>query len=386
MIQDFTFHLATKIEFGSGKSKLIGKLAQAYGFARVLLVTDKGLRRTGIVDAVFADLQAAGIETTVFDEVLPNPRSTDCESGAELAFARSVDALVAVGGGSSIDTAKAISALSANPGPLGNLFYPHTVPNRGLPLICIPTTAGTGSEVTMFAVITVLEKKSKESIFDANIAPLLALVDPDLLKSVPPAIAASTGMDALTHAIEAYTCRVASPITDAFALYAISCIAESLRDFVYNKDDASCQKMMLASLMAGVAFGYADVAAVHCLAESLGALYDTPHGVANSIFLPIVFAYNIPANVKKHRDVAAALGIDISHKSDREAAAAAVDYLETLAKDVGIPTLRELGYQMTAAELAAIAQKSVKNVSAASNARTFFESDLLGLLEQALRK
>lgn len=386
MSSHFSFQFPTKIEFGSGKIKYLGSILKEYGYHKVMIVTDPGLCQTPIIDQAQEYIQKAGLQSVIFHDVLPNPHSEDCEKGALIAQKEKVDAVVAIGGGSSMDTAKAISALTANPGSIHTLFYPNTVPQKGLPIICVPTTAGTGSEVTMFAVISVTEKQSKESILDTNIAPILAINDPDLLKSVPPSLAAATGMDALTHAIEAYTCKVSSPLTDALALHAISLISGSLRDLVYQKTAAACHDIMLGSLLAGIAFGYSDVAGVHCLAESLGGIYNTPHGVANSIFLPIVFQFNIPADVKKHSQVAKALGIDIAQKSDRESAQAAVIYLKTLANDIGIPTLRELGYHLTEQDCIKIAQKSVKNVSAPSNPRLLTEESLLLLIQEALKQ
>lgn len=280
-----------------------------------------------------------------------------------------------------MDSAKAIACLVTNQGPIAKILKPNKVKVNPLPLMCIPTTAGTGSEVTSFAVLTLDAEKKKTCIFDDKIRPDIALLDPQLLKGLPEKIIASTGVDALTHAIEAYTCKCASPITDSFALSAIKLIADNLRNMVYQKSDENAYGMMMGSLLAGLAFGFSDIAAVHCLAEAIGGYYDTPHGIANAIFLPVVFEYNIPADVKKHKDVALTLGIDPVGKSDREIAQCGAEWIRQLSSDLEIPSLRSLGY-VEPDKFEMLAEVCMVNVSTPSNARKVDKKTYIALFQK----
>jgi alcohol dehydrogenase len=316
-----TFQLPTKIEMGSGVSNRLLERVQELGGARVFVVTDPGVRGAGLVERLIAPLEAAGIATDVWDIISPNPRDYECNNAAEQAIAFETGVVVAIGGGSPMDAAKAVAALITNGGLVQVREAPRELRENPAPLIAIPTTAGTGSEVTFYAVITDTERKFKMSLLDTRLAPRIALVDPDLTHSLPPSVTAATGMDALTHAIEAYTCRLANPVSDALALRAIGLIARNLRRAVGDGANAEAREgMMTASLIAGMAFGNADVAAVHCLAEAIGGLYDTPHGVANSVFLPFVFARNAEASPERHAEVAEALGISRAGRDDLEVA------------------------------------------------------------------
>ena len=292
------------------------------------------------------------------------------------------DAVIACGGGSSMDLAKAVAALFTNGGKISEIINPNKLKRKPLPTICIPTTAGTGSEVTSFAVLTLEKEQRKSSVFDDKIRPDIAINDPEVLKSVPKSIGAATGMDALTHAIEAYTCRLSTPLTDAMALYAIKNIGENILDFVETKSNESCRAMMLGSLMAGIAFGFSDIAGVHCMAEALGGMYDTSHGVANSIFLPFVFEYNIEADIKKHRDVAAALGVDTNGKSDRQIAFEGAEWIRDMSERLEIKNLKEIeGVTPECFEL--LAEKCMKNVYLKSNARELSKEDFVMLYKKA---
>ena len=268
----------------------------------------------------------------------------------------------------SMDTAKAIGTLLTHGGKVQDWCGADKLLRPITPLIAIPTTAGTGSEVTPFAVVTDSETHVKLNIFDAKAAPKIALVDPTMLMGLPPHIMAATGIDAMTHAVEAYTCKLAVPHTDAYALYAIKLISKNLRNAVNNRSLDACTGMMLGSTIAGIAFGYSDVAAVHCMAEALGGRYDLPHGVANAILLPTVTAYNLPANTKKYADVAEAMGLDVTGKTAEEAAAACVDGLRQLCTDVGIKPMREHP-EIKPEDFHALAVAAMANVSTPSNPR-----------------
>ena len=367
-MKDLKFVLTTRIEFGNGHVSKAGALAKESGASKIMIVTDKGLVRSGIVEKVIHSIDEEELEYIVYDSIRPNPRDTDCVKASEICIEENVDFVMAVGGGSSIDSAKAVASLITNRGPIENILKPNKLATESTPLMAIPTTAGTGSEVTSFSVITLEKERKKTCIFDDKIRPDIALVDPELLLELPESIIASTGIDALTHAIEAYTCRLANPVTDAFAIHAIKLISENLRTFMYNRTRESAGEMMMGSMLAGLAFGFSDIASVHCLAEAIGGYYDTPHGIANAIFLPVVFEYNIAADVRRHKDVAVALGIDTAGKSDRETAQAGAEWIRQLTVDLGIPSLRNLGY-IEPEKFPELADICMQNVSSPSNPR-----------------
>ena len=267
-VSPFTFQLATRIEFGEGYLTRAGAEAKKLGITKAMVIADKGIIACGIVKPIEESLKAEHVDYVIYDQIVPNPRDVHCIAGAEFAKEHQVDGMIAIGGGSSMDTAKAVGTLLANGGNIRTWAAPALLENPIIPLIAVPTTAGTGSEVTFDAVITDTEAHEKLNILDLKIAPKVALVDPNVLQGLPEKVMASTGVDALIHALEAYTCKAASPVTDAFALYAIDLIGANIREAVYQRTKDSCAAMMLGSTMAGVAFGYSDVAAIHCIAYS----------------------------------------------------------------------------------------------------------------------
>lgn len=378
-----TFRVAPTIHFGFGVSERTGELVRSLGVSRVLLVTDAGIRAAGICEQIETALAAAGIEFLIYDQVSPNPRDYECLAAAELARETRAQAIVAVGGGSPIDVAKAAVGLATNAGTVQDWLPPKTFTQPPLPLIAVPTTAGTASEVTRSSVINDTARQIKISLRDWNIAPRIAVVDPGLTLGLPPLLTAATGMDALTHAVEAYTCNRATPLTDGPALHAMRLIGPNLPVAVADGGNRTArEQMMLASTIAGTAFSNADVAAVHCIAEALGGRYDTPHGVANSTFLPWIFAFNAPADPQRHADVAVALGVATEDDEPAYAAEQAARYLVDLARTIGIPRFRELpGIQED--DFPWIASASVANLSNASNARPMDEADYLSILETA---
>lgn len=381
----FEFNLCTEIVFGEGKTAEAGKKVRELGAGKVMIVTDPGVIRAGLVKTVEESLEKEGIPFVVFDKIVPNPRISTCEQGYTAAQEEGVDLLVAVGGGSSLDVAKAIATLMTNGGSIKDYIYPNKLKVPAAPVLAIPTTAGTGSEVTPYAVITDTDNGTKNCIFDVKCAAKVALLDPAVLLHMPAHIMAATGMDAMTHAVEAYTCTVSKPHTDAFALYAIELISKNLRRACENPDMDSCAGMMLGSNIAGIAFGYADTASVHCLAEALGGQYDVPHGIACSVFLPTVAEFNIPAAARKYAAAARALGIDTRHMTDEEAARAAVRELEKLSEDVGLPKLRDVrGVQPE--DFRTIAVKASGNVSNDSNPRKASVEDYLMMLNRAYER
>ena len=378
----YSFALPTRIEFGPGISRTAAAEAKAMGATKVLLVADQGVIKAGLTTAIEEALQQEKIPYAIFDQIVPNPRDVDCAAGCEFAQKEGADVIIAIGGGSSMDTAKAIGVLLTHGGVIQDWCGFQLLQREITPLIAVPTTAGTGSEVTPFAVITDSQQHVKLNVFDPKAAPKVALVDPEMLLNLPSKIMASCGIDAMTHAVEAYTCNVASPHTDAYALYAIDIIAKNLVKAVKSPDLASCTDMMLGSTIAGIAFGFADVGAVHCMAEALGGRYDTPHGVANAVFLPTVIKFNAPADYQKHADVARYLGVDTSGMTIEQAALAAASALEQLCRDVDIPKFRELP-AVDPADFEALAIAAEKNVSTPSNVREIKAADFLQLFREA---
>ena len=338
---NFDFHLPTRIVFGNGAIDQLADEVQRLKGRRILVVSDPGIERAGLTARVTSILEKGVAKVEVFSAVSANPRDAECLCGVEIAKSMDANALVGLGGGSPMDAAKAIGVLLANGGkPQDWADGRRPILKPPIPLICIPTTAGTGSEVTPVAVITDSARKVKMGLLGALVAPATALVDPELTLGLPPDITAATGMDALTHAIEAFTCRRSTPISDALALAAIENIGANLQRAVRNGLDGSArEQMLLGSLLAGVAFGQADVGAVHSLAESLGGVYDTPHGIANAVFLPHVMAYNREADLYRHACIGRILQPATKRVSDEEAAWLGVEVVAQLAETIGIPPL-----------------------------------------------
>ncbi|WP_350297747.1 iron-containing alcohol dehydrogenase [Pseudomonas putida] len=365
---EFKFLLPSKIVMEPGLRERTGEHLRQLGLARVLIVTDAGVKAAGLLDSVYASLDKAGIAYEEVADIKANPRSDDINHTAQRYRGTGIDGLLAVGGGSAMDAAKAISLLLTHDGRIedyeGSFTLTHAIP----PIVAIPTTAGTGSEVTCFSVITDTARHFKMNVLDYRIGPVQALLDSHITDTLPPSIAAATGMDALTHAIEAYTCRVANPISDGLALHAIRLISQHLKAAVQEPDNqAAREQMLVASLIAGMAFGNADVGSVHCISEAIGGMYDTPHGVGNAIFLPFVFGHNRDADIVRHAQVAYALGIDPT-LSPVDAAEAAVGHLFQMSKDLGIPRFAEVK-GVREEDFPTIAEKSKQNFSDASNAK-----------------
>lgn len=378
----YSFELPTRIEFGEGVINEAGKEAKLLGATKIMLVADKGVICAGLTRPVEESLKAEGLEYIVFDNIVPNPRDIHCTEGYELAKKEGIDLLIAVGGGSSMDTAKAIGTLLTHGKTIQDWCGFQLLEREITPLIAIPTTAGTGSEVTPFAVVTDTNTHVKLNIFDPKAAAKVALIDPSVLMKLPSHIMASTGIDAMTHAVEAYTCNLANPHTDAYGLYAIELIMKNLYQAVHIPTIESCTGMMLGSTIAGIAFGYADVAAVHCMAEALGGKYDTPHGVANAILLPTVTEFNIPSNVEKHANVARALGVDLSDITLEEAAIRGVNVLRKLCNDVGIKKMKEIE-GIDPKDFPFLAEAAERNVSTPSNPREVTAKEYLLLFQKA---
>ncbi len=378
----FPFSLPTHIIMQPGLSEQAGSHIKAAGINKILIVTDPGIKAAGLLEPIYASLEQAGIPYAETDQVKPNPRSEDCNAIAAQYRDTDIDGVLAVGGGSAMDAAKAIAVLMTHEGCIEDYEGENKLTTDPLPVVAIPTTAGTGSEVTFFSVITDSKRHYKMSLLDIRLAPKLALLDSNITAGLPPSIAAATGMDALTHAIEAYTGKMANPISDGLALHAIRLISQNLIPAVEDRNNQQAREQMLvASLIAGMAFGNADIASVHCISEAIGGMYDTPHGVANSIFLPFVFKHNCSADLARHAQVAYALGID-PNLSAQAAAEAAVELLFTMSKRLGIPSFAEVK-GVNPEDFQILAANSKANISDASNARDMTEECYLAILQQA---
>lgn len=323
---------------GYGSIDLAGRYLKHFGAKKTMVVTDQGVRSQPWFSRIIASLSAAEINYTIFDENTPNPKDYEAMLGAELFLAEECDSLLAVGGGSPIDCAKCISIVSTNGGHILDYEGVDEIRLPGPPLICIPTTAGTSADVSQFAIITDTQMHIKKAIISKKVVPDLALIDTIPLMTMDPYLAACTGMDALTHAIEAYVSNASSPLTDVHAIKAIELIINALPNAV--KPDRSIDiigEMMLGSLHAGFAFSNASLGAVHALAHSLGGTLDLPHGECNSILLERIVLFNFDAAEKKYTDIAKAMGIDVKGLSLSEIKESLVARIRQLRETVGIP-------------------------------------------------
>jgi alcohol dehydrogenase len=380
----FSFHMDTRIEFGVGKvEKLPEFLRQLDIGTRLFVVTDPGILRAGIVDPIVDALTAAGFPCTLFSEVKPNPRDTDCLNGVEQFIEAQADCVLAIGGGSAMDTAKTI-ALLGKTGGMPSEYADGLLPYTDVyPVVCVPTTAGTGSEVTRSAVITESTTHRKVTLKHALLRPRLAVLDPQLTTTVPKSVTAATGVDALVHAIEGTTCTLSSPVTRAFGYAAMPLIVKALPRAVANGEDMEARTdMLLGSLLAGLCFGNADVAAVHCLAEALGGLYDTPHGVANAVFLPHVLRFNAEGAPEVHAELSRLMGFAAADDPVPSAVEKLLDGIRRWTAELGIPALRDLP-GVTPSDFPRLAELAYANGSTPSNIRPIDMADYLTLLEQA---
>lgn len=381
-MKTYSYQLPTRIEFGNGVSSQVGAEAKALGGTRAMVITDPGVRAAGIVDPILANLAAVGIETIVFDDVAPNPRDTDVDQAGRVAADESVDLLVAVGGGSPMDTAKGAGVLQSHGGTISDWEGWCIVDKPITPLITIPTTSGTGSEVSFWAVITDTSRHFKMSVASPLIAARVALLDPELTLSLPSRLTASTGMDALSHSIEAYTAAAGCPLADAFAVAGIEACGRSLRMACANGTDLHARYgMMYASMMGLLAVGGSDVAGVHCMGEAAGGLYDTPHGEAMAIYLPVITQYNLDAAPEKYANIARLLGEDVGGLATEAAAQKSVDVLRRLNADLAIPSAIEVGVKR--ADFGRLAKAASMNLSAGSNPRPAGEEEYYRLFELA---
>lgn len=330
---------------GSGAVKEIVTEVKDRGFKKAFLCSDPDLLKFGVTKKVTDILDAEDLEYEIYSEIKPNPTIANVQTGVETFKKSGADYIIAVGGGSSMDTAKAVGIIITNPdfADVRSLEGVAPTKNPCVPILAVPTTAGTAAEVTINYVITDEEKNRKMVCVDTHDIPIVAFIDPDMMSTMPKGLTAATGMDALTHAIEGFTTKAAWEMTDMFHLKAIEIIAKSLRGAVENTPEGR-EGMALGQYIAGMGFSNVGLGIVHSMAHPLGALYDTPHGIANAIILPTVMEYNAEATGDKYKYIAAAMGVEGTEKmSVEEYRKAAVDAVRKLAEDVGIPkNLKEI--------------------------------------------
>ncbi len=372
------FQVPTKIFFGPGTiAQLKDIVEKELKAVHLFLVTDKGIQDCGIAEKVTSQFP----DIPVFDEVEQNPKHITVNKAGDLVRSLKPDLIIGLGGGSSLDAAKALALLATNPGNIEDYEGREMYKTPPLPVLAIPTTCGTASEVTWVSVITHTDRKFKMSVKGPLLFPAVALVDPELLTTLPPSLIASTGLDALTHAIEAYTVKPAAFITDIFARASLKYIFQSLED-AYEDIQGNFkarEKIMLGSMLAGMAFGNSDVGAVHCISEAVGSLYDTPHGVANAVFLPYVMDFNLPVSARRYAEISRLAGIH--EVDDYEAANMLIQKIKSLSRKMGIPSVKNIGLEKV--HFPEIAQKSFANNSNPSNPREASIEDYMEILSRA---
>ncbi len=354
------------------------------GYSKAFVCSDPDLIKFGVTQKVTDVLDAAKIPYEIYSNIKPNPTIENVQTGVAAFKSSGADCIVAIGGGSSMDTAKAIGIIAQNPefADVRSLEGVAPTKNHAVFTIAVPTTAGTAAEVTINYVITDVEKKRKFVCVDTHDIPEVAVIDPDMMSSMPKGLTAATGMDALTHAIEGYITKGAWAMTDMFHLRAIELIAQHLRGAVANTPEGR-EGMALAQYVAGMGFSNVGLGIVHSMAHSLGAVYDTPHGVANAILLPTVMAYNAPATGEKYRDIAKAMGVEgTDQMSQEEYRKAAVDAVRQLAIDVGIPAdLKEI---VKAEDLDFLAESAYADACRPGNPRDTSVAEIKALYEQLM--
>ena len=369
------FRVPTRVLLAPGSLSELPEIVAGYQPERVLMVTDPGIEETGVPERVWQALAATGIEAITFDDVEPNPRAATVDRLADWGREEGVSLVLGIGGGSVLDAAKAAAMVIANGGSAASYEGRDRDTEKPLPFIAVPTTCGTGSEVTWVSVLTVEERQAKISVKGETMFPDWAVVDADLLRTLPGRLVAWTGADALTHAVEAATCRLANPVSDALAEKAVSLLLRYLRRAAADVagDAEAREAVMRASTLAGLAFGNADVAAVHCLSETLGGRWNLPHGLANAVLLLPVLRYNLAACAGKLAALETALP-----PGSEAGAEGVLQAIEALVRDLGIPRFRDLG--IPADTYPWIAERAARNGSNASNAREMGAAEYLELL------
>jgi alcohol dehydrogenase len=382
--QTFGFFIPTVSLMGVGSAKEAGAQAKALGATNLLIVTDAGLAKLGVAELIKKQLIDAGLKAIIFDGAEPNPTDKNVHDGLKVYKDNKCDGIVSLGGGSSHDCGKGIGMVASNGGHIRDCEGVNKTTKPMPPFLAINTTAGTGSEMTRFCIITNTDTHVKMAIVDWRCTPNIAINDPLLMVGMPPALTAATGMDALTHAVEAYVSTIATPITDACALMAIKLVAEYLRPAVANGTNLEARdKMAYAEYLAGMAFNNASLGYVHAMAHQLGGFYNLPHGVCNAILLPEVCEFNKIACPQRFADIAVALGESIANLAPVDAADVAIAAIRKLSKDVGIPAgLAELGVKE--ADFEVMGNNAKKDACQLTNPRLATLQQVMALFKAAM--
>ena len=371
--------------FGKGAREELAPEIKNRGFKKAFVVTDKSLAECGVINKVTDVLEKAGIPFEVYSEVKPNPTIKNETDGIETCKRSGADVIVAVGGGSSIDTAKGISIVMTNPdrADIVSLNGLSNTVNRGMPIIALPTTSGTAAEVTINYVITDEEREIKMVCVDPNDIPILAIVDSDLMASMPKSIAAATGMDALTHAVEGYITKAHNTMSDMFHMQAIKLIFKYLSAAVNEKDEEAIEMMGLAQYIAGMGFSNVGLGIVHSMAHQLGAVYDTPHGIANAILLPTVMRFNGEVCADRFREILVNIGRpDAENLNDQDVINTFVWMISELSKSVGITqTVKDVGAKEEDFDM--LADKAMQDPCKPGNPKDVSKEDFINLYRQA---
>jgi alcohol dehydrogenase class IV len=382
---DMTFAAPRFMQIGGGGVRQVAALLGKLGLSRPLVVTDPFMVSSGLVQTCLEPLAAAGIGVTVFSATIPEPTDTVVEAGVGVVLAGDFDCLIAFGGGSPIDTAKAMAVLAAGGGKMRDYKVPVAADVARLPVIAIPTTAGTGSECTRFTVITDAAVDEKMLIAGLGCLPLAAIVDYELTFSVPPRTTADTGVDSLTHALEAYVSRRANPFSDTLALSAMRLIGENLRTAYHEPRNAAAREaMMLGATQAGLAFSNSSVALVHGMSRPIGAHFHVPHGLSNAMLLPAITRFSVPAAPARYAAAARQIGLAHPEDADDRATARLVAGLEALNRELGVPTPAAFGIDEATwtAKLPLMAQQALASGSPGNNPRVPDADEIVSLYNE----
>ncbi|SFR05648.1 iron-containing alcohol dehydrogenase [Desulfoscipio geothermicus] len=382
--QVYGYFIPTVNLMGVGASKEVTNQVKVLGGTNTLIVTDAFLAKSGMADEIKALVEAAGAKATVWGGAEPNPTDINVHDGLKVFQENQCDMIISLGGGSSHDCAKGIGIVATNGGNIRDYEGVDKSSKAMPPFIAINTTAGTASEMTRFCIITDTDRHVKMAIVDWRTTPNVAINDPLLMVGMPPALTAATGMDALTHAVEAYVSTIATPVTDSAALMAIKLISENLRNAVANGQNMVARdKMAYAEFLAGMAFNNASLGYVHAMAHQLGGFYNLPHGVCNAILLPHVCQFNLIACPERFADIATAMGENVEGLSTRAAADVAIQAIQQLSVDVGIPTgLTDLGVKEE--DLKVMAENAMKDACSFTNPRTATLEDVIQVYRNAM--
>ena len=373
--------------FGNGAREVLAEEITKRGFKKVFLVSDKSLVEAGVAAKVEEELKKANIEYTLYSEIKPNPTIKNVLDGVEACKQSGADLIVAVGGGSSMDTAKGISIVMTNPdrSDIRSLNGLSNTVNKGMPVIAMPTTAGTAAEVTINYVITDEERKIKMVCVDPHDIPIIAIVDTELMASMPKGLAAATGLDALTHAVEGYITKAHNLMSDMFHMKAIKLIFENLSKAVNDKDPDAIEKMGYAQYIAGMGFSNVGLGIVHSMAHQLGAVYDTPHGIANAMLLPTVMRFNgeNPETAQRFREILCEIGRpDAAHLNDQDVINTFVWMISELSKSVGV-TQKITDYGAKAEDFEMLAEKAMQDPCKPGNPREVSKEEFVELFRRA---